>query len=188
MQWKTLDIHSSYEISDTGLLRSNSYKMRGKLMKCYLRMGYPSVVIRINERKAHLNIHRLVAIAFISNPENKPQVNHKNGIKTDNRVENLEWVTASENTQHGYDIGLAKPACNRKGFTGNRHVGSIPIVQKTKDGVVIKKYESGSLTSEDGFISSCVSRCVQGKLKTHKGYIWEKDLTHEKYSNNQQTS
>lgn len=56
-----------------------------------------------------VSLHRLLALTFLPNLENKAQVNHKNGIKTDNRIENLEWVTISENRQHAYDTGLQKP-------------------------------------------------------------------------------
>lgn len=68
--------------------------------------GYPRVNLSKNGKQTVIRIHRLVAEAFISNPENKPCVNHKNGIKSDNRVDNLEWCTYSENNQHAYDTGL----------------------------------------------------------------------------------
>ena len=72
------------------------------------RAGYHSVTILEGGKKCSKFIHRLVAEAFLSNPSNKPEVNHLNGIKTDNRLENLEWVTHSENMQHAHNTGLCK--------------------------------------------------------------------------------
>ena len=73
------------------------------------RNGYPTVTLGGNNK----TIHRIIATAFIPNPENKPQVNHINGIKTDNHISNLEWATSSENLKHAYNTGLKK--CYYKG-------------------------------------------------------------------------
>lgn len=68
--------------------------------------GYININLYLEKKpKRHL-IHRIVAVAFIPNPENKPQVNHKDGNKENNNINNLEWNTCSENTQHSYDTGL----------------------------------------------------------------------------------
>lgn len=68
--------------------------------------GYLGVVLCKNGKTKLIAVHRLVAMHFIPNPENKPQVNHKNGVKNDNAAENLEWVTQSENMKHAVKTGL----------------------------------------------------------------------------------
>lgn len=126
--------------------------------------GYPRVTIEDNKgNKLTRFVHRLVAITFIPNPYNKPQVNHKDGNKLNSNVDNLEWVTNSENSAHAIDTGL--------------NVGykllhkSIPI-QQIKDGIVIKEYPSINSVRYDGFDVSNVNKCLKGRLKTYKGYEW----------------
>jgi hypothetical protein len=97
--WKKIENHENYEISSHGRLRNN----RGLIMKTTLQHGYKKITLwKCNngvKEGYNLRIHRLVAEAFIPNPEGKTQVNHLKE-KTDNRVESLEWATASENMQH----------------------------------------------------------------------------------------
>jgi len=109
-EWKDIDgTNGQYQVSRTGLVMSLSYHghLREMMLKPRLtKQGYLIHKIFKNTVSSNIFAHRLVAMAFIQNPDNKPFVNHKNGIKTDNRVENLEWCTRSENIQHAYDTGL----------------------------------------------------------------------------------
>lgn len=107
--WK--EFIPDYEVSTLGRVRSFKSKEPRILKPQAERNGYLRVTIRINGKDKMFSIHRLVARTFIPKPEGKRIVNHINGIKTDNRVENLEWVTYSENLLHAYHTGL-----NPQGF------------------------------------------------------------------------
>lgn len=90
-----------YDVSNFGNVRSLSGgKRRGKQLKLSNRFGYRAVSIGGKTQ----SVHRLVAKAFIPNPEGKPQVNHIDGVKDNNHVENLEWATAQENIRHSFDV------------------------------------------------------------------------------------
>lgn len=110
-QWKDIaDYEGLYQVSSLGRVKSlkdNKGKKREKILKQYLSNGnYLFVGLRKNNKRKNYRIHKLVANAFISNPLNKPCVNHIDGNKANNNINNLEWVTYSENMKHAFKSGL----------------------------------------------------------------------------------
>lgn len=115
--WREIkDYENLYEVSDSGKIRSIRNNI---ILSQYQKIDYTRnpenrylrVTLANNGVYKRFFVHRLVGMAFISNPENKPQINHKNNIKSDNRAENLEWVNQSENTQHAFDNGYRDRIC-----------------------------------------------------------------------------
>jgi len=114
--WKDVAGHEGeYQVSNLGRVKSLSRRVNTW-------NGYkilPTIIMSQRQRNNYLackncNVHRLVALAFIPNPENKPHVNHKNGIKTDNDVDNLEWVTCSENITHAWKTNICNDETRKK--------------------------------------------------------------------------
>jgi len=106
-QWKVIPKFDSYEVSNFGSLRTCVNK---RVISSYATpKGYRRLQLVDNKEKKSFFVHRLVAKLFIPNPQNKPEVNHKDGQKCNNHVGNLEWTTSSENLQHAYEMGLKKP-------------------------------------------------------------------------------
>ena len=120
--WKPVcDYEGYYEISILGEVRGiermvvtekGLRTIKGKSIKTRINNdGYAEIRLSIEGKTKTTFLHIILAKAFIPNPENKSEINHLNGIKTDNRLKNLEWVTHSENMKHAYKIGLIKPLC-----------------------------------------------------------------------------
>lgn len=128
--WKQVKDHPSYYISNLGnakrlrVLKNGSTKLIN--LKLINRVGYSSIaIVTLKTKNKKVSVHRLVAEAFIPNPENKPTVNHKNGIRNDNNVSNLEWVSYSENTLHAYQIGLSSAKLSNNDIIDIKHRRSL---------------------------------------------------------------
>lgn len=165
--WKMVPGYEGlYEVSNWGRVKGLKY---GRILKpCKDQDGYLSVQLCKEGKIKRLRVHRLVAMAFIPNPDNLPCVNHINEIKTDNRVENLEWVTNKENSNHG---------TRNKRISSSMTNGKLskPVLQYTTDGEFVREWPSTAECGRHGFDFTAVSACCRGKygFKTHKGYIWK---------------
>ena len=131
--------------------------------------GYRRITLSINGKEERWSVHRLVALLFIPNPEQKPQVNHIDGNKENNDVSNLEWCTASENNKHAFRTGLKKNLV--KGKYGKDHIASKPIVCVETGRVYNCQREVAEELGEDYKWTSHLSRACRYGLLDH-GFHW----------------
>lgn len=132
--------------------------------------GYLQINIGRGKNQKTYLVHRLVAEMYLSNPDDLPEVNHKDGNKLNNHVRNLEWCTRSANIKHGIDTGLIKKSM--VGRSGKKHWRSKTVIRKLGDEVVT--YEStGEAARLTGFDAHAIQDACAGRLKTYKGFTWK---------------
>jgi hypothetical protein len=174
--WKDIEKYKGlYQVSNKGRVRSLDRvdplgRMRkGKIMAPQPnRLGYYMIRLSKNGVRGSIAVHRLVATAFIPNPDDKKEVNHKDGIKSHNYDSNLEWVTRSENITHAYNNGLATQS-NRR----HNDYRSKPVAQML-NGKIIRTYLSAMDASrQSGYSQGNISNCCRGRQKSAYGYQWK---------------
>lgn len=168
--WKPIKgFENYYEVSNIGNVRSLDRPStnpinkteKGIILKHSIKRGYKCCVLQKNGNKKHVSIHRLVAVAFIDNSKNLPQVNHKDGNKLNNNAENLEWCTAKQNINHSWNIGLSKPRIGKNHH--NSKLSSLDVVEIRKMFGIKSNKEIGQIF---GVSKGCID-CI--KL----GYTWK---------------
>lgn len=186
-QWKSIEgTDGAYEVSNTGKIRSNNYLGHGRQKELSLskdHKGYMRVRIYIDGKRPTIKVHRAVAKAFIPNPENKPEVNHKDGNKENNRVDNLEWSTSCENTTHAYDTGLKEKTrewCRQMGSTvgraalaKSREERKTPVIAtRLSDGAVFEYPSQAEAAAATGAFQANIYKVASGKRKSSNGFTF----------------
>ncbi len=169
--WRTVEGHNSYQVSSLGRFRSFKRGEMNVLSFDNHGHGYLRITFCEDGKAKKYPAGRLVGLAFVHNPNNKPQINHENGIKTDNNPNNLTWCTQGENNSHAYRTGLSKGSAFGK--KGKLSACSKPIRQLTKKGEFIASYDSVRLAAEaTGVDARRISDNALGTKPGGGGFDW----------------
>ena len=149
---------TDYSVSTEGEVRKDTTNY---ILSQSAQQDYKFVGLIINGKQKRMRVHRMVALTFIDNPDNKPYVNHINGNRSDNNVENLEWVTPSENTQHAVNTGLFKSGRTRA------------VIQYNLNGEQMATFESASEAArQTGGSQSKITMCCRRQRDSANDYQW----------------
>jgi hypothetical protein len=179
--WRSVDGYENiYEVSNFGNVKSLERTDRlGRIVKEKIlktikhNCGYLKVHLSKNNVSKKFYIHRLVANAFLINDNNYPEVNHEDGDKHNNNLENLKWVTCSDNIKHAFANGLNRSPKAMLGKFGENHNRSKAVIQYDLEGSFVARYGSMSEANrETGVKVSSISNCCRGTSNKSGGYIW----------------
>lgn len=161
-EWKdVVGYEGLYQVSNQGRLRSFHKNKCSLLAPCVGKHGYVVTLLHKGKSRKNARVHRLVAEAFIPNPDNLSSINHKNEIKTDNRVENLEWCTAKYNSNYGTS---AQRIAEKQ---------SVAVLQYDLNGILVRRYNGLSEAERlYGYKHCSISEVCSGKKLSYMGCIW----------------
>lgn len=170
--FKIIKEFPEYMVSPIGEIMSTKNGKK-KILANRMCGDYISVCLYKNKKRHNKYVHRLVAETFLLKSEDKTQINHKDGDKLNNNIENLEWCNGSENIKHAYSAGLKTPPCAQTGKIGILHHGSKKINMINNDGIIIETFDSiSSVNRKYGYCIPAISSCAREKSKSAYGYKW----------------
>ena len=167
--WKDIPGYDGwYQVSNIGRVKSYKYG-KEQILKPYDLKGYNRIALCVDDKRKHILVHRLVAETFIPNPLNLPCINHRNEIKTDNSVYNLEWCDHKYNNSYGtHGLKISNKLKGRK----NSWLAKT-VLQYTLDGQLVREWSSTRECGRNGFDQGAVSKCCRGEIKQYKGFIFK---------------